>query len=46
MTTWLLFKNKIIAADAADQIIDAATLPAVRMPNRDGFVPDPRPDVE
>jgi hypothetical protein len=28
-----------------DQVIDATTLPAVLMPNRDGFVPDPRPDV-
>lgn len=28
------------------QVIDAATLPNVPMPNRDGFVsPDPRPDV-
>jgi mono/diheme cytochrome c family protein len=43
VTAWLLFKNKIISAD---HIIDAATLPNVRMPNRDGFVPDPRPDVE
>jgi hypothetical protein len=25
--------------------MDAKTLPAVRMPNRDGFVSDPRPDV-
>jgi S-disulfanyl-L-cysteine oxidoreductase SoxD len=43
LTAWLLFKNKIIAAD---QVIDAETLPKVRMPNRDGFVPDPRPDVD
>jgi cytochrome c len=28
-----------------DQVIDATTLPEVLMPNRDGFVPDPRPDV-
>jgi S-disulfanyl-L-cysteine oxidoreductase SoxD len=27
------------------QVIDAASLPKVRMPNRDGFVEDPRPDV-
>src|SRR2546428_10393389 len=26
-------------------VMDAKTLPKVRMPNRDGFVPDPRPDV-
>jgi mono/diheme cytochrome c family protein len=43
LTAWLLFKNKIIAAD---QVIDAETLPKVRMPNRDGFVPDPRSDVD
>jgi S-disulfanyl-L-cysteine oxidoreductase SoxD len=40
---WLLFRHQIIAAD---HIIDAATLPNVQMPNRDGFVPDPRPDAE
>jgi cytochrome c len=28
-----------------DQTMTAATLPEVLMPNRDGFVPDPRPDV-
>ena len=39
---WLLFQNGIIPEDAA---IDARTLPLVQMPNRDGFVPDPRPDV-
>ncbi len=27
------------------QVIDAKTLPKVKMPNRDGFVADPRPDV-
>ena len=43
LTTWLLFRNEIIAAD---QVVDAETLPKVRMPNRDGFVPDPRPDVD
>jgi hypothetical protein len=25
--------------------MNAETLPQVQMPNRDGFVPDPRPDV-
>ena len=25
--------------------LDAATLPRVRMPNRDGFIPDPRPEL-
>jgi mono/diheme cytochrome c family protein len=43
VTAWLLFRNQIIAAD---QVIDAETLPTVRMPNRNGFVPDPRPDVD
>jgi cytochrome c len=28
-----------------DQVMNATTLPEVLMPNRDGFVPDPRPDV-
>ena len=28
-----------------DVVMNATTLPAVRMPNRDGFVSDPRPDV-
>ena len=40
---WLLFRNQIIPAD---QVIDADTLPKVRMPNRNGFVPDPHPDVD
>jgi S-disulfanyl-L-cysteine oxidoreductase SoxD len=29
-----------------DTVFDAKSLAAVRMPNRDGFVPDPRPDVK
>ena len=28
-----------------NDVMDAASLPNVRMPNRDGFVADPRPDV-
>lgn len=43
VVAWLLFQNGIVAEDAA---LDATTLSAVRMPNRDGFVSDPRPDVE
>jgi S-disulfanyl-L-cysteine oxidoreductase SoxD len=39
---WLLFQNKVIAEDA---VIDAQSLPNIEMPNRNGFVPDPRPDV-
>jgi hypothetical protein len=26
-------------------VMNASTLPTVKMPNRDGFVADPRPDV-
>jgi S-disulfanyl-L-cysteine oxidoreductase SoxD len=39
---WLLFQNGIIKEDA---VIDAKTLPLVQMPNQDGFLLDPRPDV-
>jgi len=39
---WLLFQNHIITEDT---VIDAQTLPKVQMPNRNGFIPDPRPDV-
>jgi S-disulfanyl-L-cysteine oxidoreductase SoxD len=42
VTAYLLYLNGIIGESA---VLDARTLPAVRMPNRDGFVPDPRPDV-
>lgn len=42
LVAWLLAQNGIIAQDA---VMDAQTLPTVRMPNRHGFVPDPRPDV-
>jgi len=30
---------------ATDAVIDARTIPDVTMPNRKGFVSDPRPDV-
>ena len=39
---WLLYQNGIISEES---IVDANTLPLVQMPNRHGFVPDPRPDV-
>jgi len=42
VTAYLLFANGIISEEA---VIDARTLPTVRMPNRDHFVPDPRPDA-
>lgn len=39
---WLLYRNGIVDEHA---VLDARTLPAVQMPNRHGFVPDPRPDL-
>jgi hypothetical protein len=42
VTAYLLHLNGIIGEQ---DIMDAKTLPLVQMPNRDGFVPDPRPDV-
>ena len=42
VVAYILNINDIIADDA---VMDARSLPKVRMPNRDGFVADPRPDV-
>lgn len=42
VVAWLLHQNGIIAEDT---ILDAHSLPGIRMPNHNGFVPDPRPDV-
>lgn len=42
VVAWLLFQNGLIREDA---VMDRQTLLHVHMPNRDGFVPDPRPDV-
>ena len=42
VVAYVLNLNGIIAEDA---VMDARSLPKVRMPNRDGFVADPRPDV-
>jgi S-disulfanyl-L-cysteine oxidoreductase SoxD len=42
LCAYLLNANGIIADDA---VIYRTTLPAIRMPNRDGFIPDPRPDL-
>ena len=42
VVAYILNLNGIIGKD---QIMDAKTLPKVMMPNRDGFVADPRPDV-
>jgi S-disulfanyl-L-cysteine oxidoreductase SoxD len=42
LTAWILAQNTIIKPSA---VIDRRTLPKVQMPNRDGFLSDPRPDV-
>lgn len=42
LSAWLLHRNGILPADA---VLDAQSLPRVRMPNADGFVPDGRPDT-
>jgi S-disulfanyl-L-cysteine oxidoreductase SoxD len=43
LTAYLLAMNGIMSPDFE---LNERTLPAVKMPNRDGFVPDPRPDVK
>lgn len=42
VTAFLLYKNGIIKES---EVMNSKTLPLVRMPNWNGFVPDPRPDV-
>jgi cytochrome c len=42
VSAYLLNLNGLIPADAA---MDAVSMPAVQMPNRDGFVLDDRPDT-
>jgi len=42
VVAYLLNLNGIVGED---QVLDAKSLPKVKMPNRDGFVADPRPDV-
>jgi cytochrome c len=43
VSAYVLSMNGILPDDA---VLDAANLPKVAMPNRDGFIsPDPRPDV-
>jgi cytochrome c len=42
VTAFVLFLNGIVAEN---DVLDAKTLPQIRMPNRDGFTSDPRPDV-
>ena len=42
VVAWILYQNDIVPETT---IMDAQTLPAVQMPNRNGFVPDSRPDI-
>lgn len=42
VVAYILNLNGIIGNDF---VLDAKSLPKIKMPNRDGFVPDPRPDV-
>jgi len=41
VTAYILSRANIVPGDAT---LDAKSLAAVRMPNRDGFIPDPRPE--
>jgi cytochrome c len=41
LCAYILARANIVGADAT---MDARALAAVRMPNRDGFIPDPRPE--
>jgi mono/diheme cytochrome c family protein len=43
VSAYILNLNGLFAADAT---LDAGTLPAIKMPNRNMFVGDPRPDVK
>jgi len=43
VTAYILYLNKITGEH--DEL-NNKTLPKVTMPNRNGFVPDPRPDVK
>ena len=42
VVAWLLYQNGIIAEDV---VVDARSLPGISIPNRQGFLPNPRPDV-
>ena len=39
VTAYVLYLNGIVSEDA---VLDQSTLPSARMPNRDGFISDPR----
>ena len=42
VVAYILHMNGIMGEK---DVLDAKTLPKIRMPNRDGFVRDPRPDT-
>ena len=42
VAAYVLFLNDIVEEK---QVLNARSLPLIKMPNRDGFVSDPRPDV-
>jgi cytochrome c len=42
VSAYILHLNGLAPADA---VMDAAAMPKVQMPNRDGFIPDDRPDT-
>jgi len=42
VSAFIFSKSNIIKKD---HVVDARSLPKIKMPNRDGFIPDPRPDV-
>ena len=41
LTAFILFRNGIVKET---EVLERESLPKVRMPNRDGFIPDSRPD--
>ena len=43
VVAYILGEANIVPKNAA---LDAKSLPAVRMPNRDGFIPDARPELQ
>ncbi len=43
VTAYVLYLNGLLPEGAT---LDAKTLPSIKMPNRDNFVGDPRPDVK
>lgn len=43
VSAYILNLNGLVPAEAT---LDAKTLAAIKMPNRNDFVPDPRPDVK